>query len=52
LGIFFYIYCDITNDFAVVIKLRDDQKALEDSGSDDFYAPNFILAFMSEMTNF
>lgn len=52
MGIFYFIYCDITNDFSYVIKLRTDQKALEDAGSDDYYSPNFVNAFMSDMTNF
>jgi len=34
-----------------VIKLRTEQAELEAEGSDDFYAPNFILAFYDGMTN-
>ena len=34
-----------------MIKLRTEQAELEAEGSDDFYAPNFILAFYDGMTN-
>ena len=47
----YYIYCDITNDFSHVIELREVQAEAEAAGGDDFYSPNFILAFMSEMSN-
>lgn len=50
LGILFYIYCDLTNDLQYVIELRKSQAKIEDT--DDFYAPNFILAFMNDMSNF
>jgi hypothetical protein len=52
LGIFYYIYCDLTNDLTYVEDLYKDQETNDLVGTDDFYSPNFILAFMSEMTNF
>ena len=58
LGIFFYIYCDLTNDLQYVIALRTAQKSdytVSDgsiTATDDFYAPNFILAFMNDMSNY